>query len=247
MKLISTALAAATLSIGLLTAQVAQAHGIWFAQRAKQVALIYGIGADDLDTVKRMPLIKNVSGYDAEWKPIAASVRAAGPIVLIDSESPPTVLTAVLDNGIWAKSPDGEWHKKGRDEVPDAVIAERTMKYAVAIQGPLSSPIPPLPHQTLQIVPVEASLPDLLGKPLKLRVLFQGKPVADARVLTDFVNDPDAKPLRTAADGTVTITVRNQGLNVINAVFDGPSDDLKKVDRVEYLATLSFVLAHAPE
>lgn len=36
---------------------VADAHGIWFAQRARQLALIYGVGADDLDAVKRLPLI----------------------------------------------------------------------------------------------------------------------------------------------------------------------------------------------
>ena len=29
----------------------AQAHGIWFAQRAKQIGLIYGVGADDLDAL----------------------------------------------------------------------------------------------------------------------------------------------------------------------------------------------------
>jgi len=86
-----------------------------------------------------------------------------------------------------------------------------------------------------------------MGKPLKLRVLFQGKPAAGARVLTDWVNDPDAKPIKTAKDGTVTIKVRNQGLNVITAIFDGPSDEPSKADKMEHLATLSFVLPHAPE
>ncbi|MBJ7375941.1 MAG: DUF4198 domain-containing protein, partial [Sphingobium sp.] len=33
-------------------AMPASAHGIWFAQRARQLALIYGVGADDLDAVK---------------------------------------------------------------------------------------------------------------------------------------------------------------------------------------------------
>jgi hypothetical protein len=32
----------------------ADAHGIWFAQRARQLALVYGVGADDLDAVKRL-------------------------------------------------------------------------------------------------------------------------------------------------------------------------------------------------
>jgi nickel transport protein len=247
MKILTSALAATTLLGGLMAAPIAEAHGIWFAQRARQVGLIYGVGADDLDMVKRLPQITHASGYDAEWQPIKASLRVAGPIVVVDSEMPPTVLTAVLDNGTWSKTPKGEWIKKGRDEVPDAVLAERTLKYAVAIQGPLSTPIPPLPQQLLQIVPVSATLPTELGQPLTIKVLFHGKPVAGARVLADFVNDPDAKPVLTAADGSVTIPVRNQGLNVVNAVFVGPSDNPKKIDSIEYLATLSFVLAHAPE
>ena len=86
-----------------------------------------------------------------------------------------------------------------------------------------------------------------MGEPLQLRVLFQGKPVAGARVLTDFVNDPDGAPLKTAKDGTVTLKVRNQGLNVIAAIFDGPSDEPTKADKMEHLATLAFVLPHAPE
>jgi nickel transport protein len=131
--------------------------------------------------------------------------------------------------------------------VPNAVISEKTIKYAVHLNGPLSAGLQPLEGQMLQILPVEQTLPALLGQPLKLRVLFQGKPVAGARVLTDFVNDPDGKPIKTARDGTATIKVRNQGLNVVVAIVDGPADEPSKVDKIEHLATLSFVLPHAPE
>ena len=48
-------------------------------------------------------------------------------------------------------------------------------------------------------------------------------------------------------DGTVVINVRNQGLNVVNAVYDGPTDDPAKATKIEHEATLSFVLQHAPE
>lgn len=237
----------AILTASVIATSAAHAHGIWFAQRAKQLALIYGVGADDLDSVKRLPLIESVSGYDAQWRPVPATLRVAGPLLLVDSDSAPVAVSAVLQNGIWSKTADGEWHKKGRDEVPDAKISEKTIKYAVHIVGPLSAPLPSLPTQTLQIVPVDATLPEMLGQPLKLRVLFQGKPVAGARVLTDLVNDPDGQPVKTAADGSVTIKVRNQGLNVVTAIFDGPSDEPAKADKIEHLATLSFVLPHAPE
>jgi nickel transport protein len=197
-----------------------------------------------------LPLIRDVTGYDASWQPVKTSLRVAGPLLLVDSEGETSAVAAVLDNGIWSRTPEGEWVKKGRDEVKNATLSEKTIKYAVHINGPLSTALPTLERHTLQVVPVEPTLPALLGQPLKLRVLFQGKPVAGARVLHDFVNDPDGKPAKTAADGTVTIKVRNQGLNVVTAIFDGPADEpakIDKIDKIEHLATLSFVLPHAPE
>ena len=46
---------------------------------------------------------------------------------LVVVESPPELatVTAVMDNGLWSKSPDGKFHNKGRDEVPDAVVSGR--------------------------------------------------------------------------------------------------------------------------
>ena len=50
-------------------------HGIWFAQRARQTALIYGIGADDLDMVKRLPQAENIVAYDAQFQPVKATAN----------------------------------------------------------------------------------------------------------------------------------------------------------------------------
>ena len=130
--------------------------------------------------------------------------------------------------------------------MPDAATAERTIKYAVTIQGPTDQPIAALPGQTLQIVPVDA-IAATAGSRMTFKALFQGKPTAGVRVINDLVNDPDAEQVLTAADGTVSLVVRNQGLNVLRAVFHGPSDDLKKYDRIEHTATLAFTLAHKPE
>lgn len=82
-----------------------------------------------------------------------------------------------------------------------------------------------------------------MGDSLTLRTLFQGKPLAGAAVLADFVNDPDATPLRTDKDGTVTLKVRNQGLNVISVVHETPTDKPADTDKVQHRSTLSFVLA----
>jgi len=243
---LSRALAlAGAMAVGL-TAVTAEAHGIWFAQRAKQLALIYGIGADDLDMVKRLPQVEKIEAYDADYQPIKAAARVAGPIVLVDSDAQPTVVAAVMPYGTWSRVGTGEFEKKTLQEMPNATVSTHNIKYAVAIVGQLSKPLPALPGQVVQIVPA-GPIPATLGTPLKYVVLYNGKPVAGAKVVNDMVNDPDAKEVETGADGSVTLPVRNQGLNVIRAVYVGPSDQPKLYKQVEHTATLAFTLPHAPE
>lgn len=226
----------------------AQAHGIWFAQRARQIALIYGIGADDLDMVQRLPLLGPVTGYDADWKPVPIRVVADGAIPVVKSDAPYAAAAATMDYGTWTKQKsDGEFVKKPKDEVPDAEFAEHTFKYTVFLAQPLKQPVPLLPGHRLQIVPDGTDIPKDIGDPIKLKVYFDGKPSAGVQILTDFVNDPDMPPLMTGPDGTVSFRLRNQGLNVIAATIIGKTDQPKKYDYIEYRATLSFVLPHAPE
>ena len=246
MAKIKTLAWSAAVATGIVLPSLADAHGIWFAQRAKQIAIIYGVGADDLQSVKRQPNMESVQAWDADLKPIGAQLRTDGSLVIVDTDAPPTIVSAVLQNGTWSKLPDGEFVKKPKDEVPNSVKSETTIKYAVSIQGPLTKPVPLIPAQTLQIVPVGA-IPAMLGTPLTYRVTFKGKPVAGAAVINDMVNDPDAKEALTKADGTVTFPVRNQGLNVIRAVLISPTDNPAKIDHYEHTATLAFTLPHAPE
>lgn len=247
MKLTRPFLLAASAVALLGGAAAADAHGIWFAQRSKQLALIYGVGADDLDMVKRQPMVTGIAGYDADYQPVPTSLRVAGAIMVVDSDEPTTVVTAVLDNGTWSKAKDGEFYKKGRDEMPESTLSEWTVKYAVRLNGPLARPLPLFPDQKLQISPVGTAIPAEMGKPITLRVTLNGQPVAGVMMQNDYVNDPDQKPVLTDANGMVTLPVRNQGLNVIAGTYEGKSDQPAKYDRIEYRATLTFVLPHAPE
>ena len=247
MKRISKFVAAAGITAGMFVAGTAHAHGIWFAERATQLALLYGVGADDLDAVKRKDMVSSIAAYDASGKAVDTGLTVDGRLLLVNTDNQPALVAAVLQNGTWSKTPDGKWHKKGKDEVPTAVLSEKNVKYAVAIRGPLTKPVPLLPEQTLQIIPVASKLPALLGDELKVQVMYKGKPVAGAKVLRDWINDPDAKPMLSDAHGYVTFPVRNQGMNVIVAVFNSPSDEPTKYNAVENLASLTFTLPHAPE
>ena len=232
---------------GFSFALQASAHGIWFAQRAGELAMIYGHGAEDLDMLKRQSKVQNVAAFDAAGAAVQTTLKVAGPLLLVDTQNRPAVLAGMLDNGYWTEGADGKWVNKSRDEVPGAKKSGRYIKYAVHLRAALTAPLGALPGHTLQIVPVATKLPDHKDQPIRLRVLFNGKPVAGAKVLQDYVNDPDATPLTTAQDGTVTLNVRNQGLNVITAAYESPPDDPAKADKTGHFASLSFVLEHAPE
>lgn len=95
----------------------ASAHGIWFAQRARELALVYGEGADDLDAVKRLPMITSVTGYAADWAPVETTFRVAGPIPVIDNKQPVAAVAAIMDYGLWSRGKDGKWHNMGRDRI----------------------------------------------------------------------------------------------------------------------------------
>ena len=239
------AFVAATAGVAFATG--ASAHGFWFAERSKQFAMVFGVGADDLDMVKRMPKVTSFAAYDADGKEVPSKLTPTGPIVLVDVSANPEFVAATMDYGMWSKAPDGEWYEKGKDEVPNATVSEKNYKYGVNIRGKLTKPVPLLPKQKLQIVPVGSTLPEKMGQPLKLKVYYDGKPAAGARILRDWINDPDDKGVKTAKDGTVTIKVRNQGLNVIVAVFNTAPENPAKTNTVEHLASLSFVLPHEPE
>jgi nickel transport protein len=246
MKTLGKLALVASVIAGLGAATVAQAHGIWFAQRSNQLALIYGVGAEDLDMVKRLPKVKAVAAYDENGKEVPTQLAPSGPLVVVNTDNEPAIVAAILDNGPWSKTPDGKWHNKGKDEVPDATISEHTIKYTVHLRRLNVAP-PVLPAHKLQIVPLVKQLPQQMGQALTVRVLYEGKPVQGASVQPDFVTDPDSEPVKTGADGTATIKVRNQGLNVVVATFATPPASPAKTSRDEHLATLSFVLPHLPE
>jgi len=246
MKTLGKLALVASVIAGLGAATVAQAHGIWFAQRSNQLALIYGVGADDLDAVKRLPKVKTVAAYDENGKEVPTQLAPNGPLLVVNIDNQPAIVAAILDNGPWSKTPDGKWHNKGKDEVPDATISEHTVKYTVHLRRLNVAP-PVLPAHKLQIVPLVKQLPEQMGQALTVRVLYEGKPVQGASVQPDYVTDPDSEPVKTGADGTATIKVRNQGLNVVVATFAAPPANPAKSNRDEHLATLSFVLPHLPE
>jgi nickel transport protein len=225
----------------------ASAHGIWFAERSSQTAIIYGHGAEDSDMVKRFDKLVGIGARDKSGAPLAAQWRKTDHLVLAEMPKDVAVVTAALDNGYWSKDANDKWINKGRDEVPNPKESGRYRKFATHIFADLDKPLAPVETHMLQLVPVSAKLPHHMGETITVRVLYNGKPVAGAKVIRDYVTDPDQKPFVTGKDGVANIKVRNHGLNVIAASYDAPPDDPAKALKTGLFASLSFALRHGPE
>ena len=245
MKILPFACMALVTSISSTYSEQTQAHAIWFAERSSQVAFIYGEGAQDLDTVKRQNKIKSITGYNKNWQQQNVKLVESGPMMLLNDKTVYAV-TGMLDNGLWSKTKEGKWFAKGRDAIPNALLSEHTKKYAVHLRGPLTQ-VPALKNQQLQILPVGEEFSDQKGAMVSYRITFNSKAVQGAKVINDLVNDPDQEAIVSNDDGLVTLPLRNQGLNVIAAIYDEKSTNLNVFDKTEHLATLSFVLPHAAE
>jgi nickel transport protein len=230
-------------AIAVLSVADLQAHGIWFQRRAGRLALIYGEGPDDGVIVSRLPHISNVIALDAAGAPVPIKLVPTDHLLLVDTPREAMVIAAVLDNGVWTTTAEGRELQKPKTEVPGAKDSGQYFRSGIHLRGDLKAPLGALPGQVLQLTPVTATLPKRMGDSLTLRALLNGKPLADAAVTVDWVNDFRGTPLRTGADGTVTLKVRNQGVNVISVVHQAPARNRTDTDIIEHRATLSFVLA----
>jgi hypothetical protein len=145
MKNISRLFVASALAAGVIAATSAQAHGFWFAQRSNALAMVFGVGADDLDVVKRLPKITSFAAYDDDGKEVASKLVTVGPLVTVDIDNQPAFVAAVMDYGMWSKTPDGKWHNKGIGRGSGRGHQREELQFGVHIRRELTAPMPQLP------------------------------------------------------------------------------------------------------
>lgn len=222
----------------VLFVPAASAHGVWLAERWGETGIIYGHGAGDdpYDPAK----VTRLEAFDSAGKPLPIKSEARGKHAVAVAEGEPAVVIVEFDNGFWSKGADGKWVNKGKSAVPGATEAGHYVKYNVSLYGH-GDAVPALPAQTLQVVPLANPVELGAGKPLKVRVLFEGKPLAGAEIMPDYVNASEAILGKTDANGEAEVTVRNDGLNVIAVSHELAVTGNPDADTVGHFATLSFV------
>ncbi len=218
----------------------AAAHGIWLAERAGALAIVYGVGPQD-EAYKPEKVTSIVARSGAgEARP--AKIAPQKSHALIEAPKDAALFAVALDNGFWSKGADGKWVNQPKSAVPNAQSSSRSLKFNTHILAATGGAPKPT-GAALEILPLADVFKLKPGDDLTVQVLFEGKPLPNVALYPDYVNDANAKSVKTDADGKAKLFVKNNGLNVIGVSHAKPTPDDKDADRLSYFATLSFLIA----
>ncbi len=226
----------------ILTPTVASAYGLWTARRAGEVVVVYGKGPADRSY--EPSTIRSVLALDADGETVSTTLERHDKRVTVNAGRGAAIFLVDGDMGIFSQDAAGYWRKGAKSGVLGSTVTQRFLKYGISVTH-LHGDLPKLPAQTLQILPLTNPAEAEIGDLVKVRVLFEGKPLADAELIPDYVNVPKQVLGKTDANGEAELFVRNDGINVAAVVHLVKTPDDPSVDQVEHIATLS-VPAHQP-
>jgi uncharacterized GH25 family protein len=155
-----------------------------------------------------------------------------------------TLLAVRYDNGFWIKTADGPYRNATRRLVPDAADSIWSVKFAKALTGP-DAPWEKVLGHVLEIVPLSDPAKARPGQTLRLKVLFQGKPLSGGDVergdSVTAVAEKDIPRFTTDAEGIATIPIVKAGQHLLvidHKVSPSATPDQANTDR--FNATLWF-------
>jgi nickel transport protein len=150
------------------------------------------------------------------------------------------------DNGFWVKAPSGSHRNATVRSVPDAQDSLWSVKFAKAITGP-GAPWGTVMGTLFEVVPLSDPAAAKPGDSLRVRVLFQGKPLAGIAVeRTDGVSpvkEDDIPRFMTDSDGVASVPIVGTGLHLLAIdykVSPSATPSLAKMDL--YNTTLTFTV-----
>lgn len=218
----------------------AAAHGIYVAQRTDELTVVYGHLAQDgaYETKK----VKSVEGITATGEKRTVNLTAGEKNVKLAAPDDVVVLSTTFDNGFWIKGPDGKWQNVGKQQVSGGTESHQPLKYNTHILKSPGSALKPT-GAPFEIVPLVDPIALKLGSDLPVQVLLNGKPLAGAGVINDYINNAEAVT-KADSDGKVTLKVTSAGLNVIGVEFTEKTPTNADVDEIFNFATLSYTLPH---
>jgi uncharacterized GH25 family protein len=154
------------------------------------------------------------------------------------------LLAARYDNGFWIKLADGTYRNATKRLVPDAPDSMWSVKFAKALTG-ADAPWDTVLGQGLEIVPLSDPAKATVGQTLRVKVLFQGTPLAGAEVErgdgVTVVAEKDIPRFTTDAEGVASVPLVRIGPHLLvidHKVTPSASPDQANADL--FNATLWF-------
>lgn len=183
-----------------LVAAAAQAHDAWIEPRDGKLLVLFG--HDDKIEPVVPAKVKSIMAINSDGTTSPAQLATAGKNQSVAVTGKPVMLTLHYDNGYWTKTTSGSKNAP-KNEVPDAISASHVVKLAKTILSWSAAVTKPLGQQ-LEIVPLATTAP-AAGGSLTVQVLWEGKPLAGAKVArAEYGNE---KPIETDADGKASVPV----------------------------------------
>lgn len=182
----------------------ASAHDAWVELSGPKHAVLFGHGAGDRYDVKK---VRHVAAWGRDGQALAVRTAADGSPVQVETQGGPAALwTLEFDNGFWVRQ-EGRSRNVPRTEVPGPVeSSSRALKFGKTVLAWTEHTARPV-GQRLEIVPQAHQAPSA-GQPLAVLVLYEGRPLAGAKVAVQGPGDGHDGPVATTdAQGRATVTL----------------------------------------
>ena len=234
-KFLSAALGA-VVGLGLYAAP-ADAHGVYFANRFDQKALVLGEGP--IDNAYDPACALGIDAYDVDFMPTTIErVDYSDHMSVVPSDRLGVTAT-FFDYGYFAKTTDGQViPTRDYSNIENLVSVTHARKYNVHYWSDAVKP-GGLYNVPIQSVPSVNPLTLRRGDTLELRIYKDGQPYANAPVIADVIGNL-ASEMQADANGYVSVRVANNGLNVIGVEVAFPTADPNVKEKV--FSSLSFIL-----
>ena len=184
-KLLAAALGA-FVGLGMYAAPT-DAHGVFYANRLDQKALVLGEGP--LDNAYDPACVQRIDAYDVNFEPTTVERVDAGNHVTIVPGDDLGVTATFFDYGYFAKTTDGQViPTRDYASVENLKAVTYARKYNVHYWNAAVKP-GGLYNVPIQIVPAVNPLTLRRGDALRLRIYKDGQPYANAPVIADVLGD----------------------------------------------------------
>lgn len=206
-----------------LSGNIVFAHDAWTEQRNDHFVVVFGHKGK---MEKYAPSkVRKVSAIDAAGRSLATNMEKDESVVRFSIAGKPALTLLHYDNGFWTKTTDGL--KSGpKNGVHGALHGTHAVKYGKTVHA-WTAAASVAQGQELEIVPLESMQP-AAGGTLPLQVLWQGKPLAGAKIFR--VDAPHLKPVEANSEGKTrfALTAERQILSVShkkNLINDPQADE----------------------